>query len=317
MNARAGTSAGKGEIVPFRRFPMVQVDVFTSIRLEGNALAVVTESRGLHVDEMQALARETNLSETVFLIRSDVATERRVGIRARIFTRDEELPFAGHPTLGTAWVLREEVAVSGAPRPAEIRLSLNVGPIKVRFEDEGPDGGTFGEMTQVDPTFGPTHDRAEVARALGLPVDALDASLPVETVSTGLPFTIVPLRSLAAAQALAFDHAAAQAYLAARGGKFFYFVTRETVDPAARLHARMMFHGGEDPATGSAAGCTAAWAVAHGVAKPGERFLVEQGLEMKRPSRLHVRAGKDGDRITDVRVGGSVVPVLKGEYDLD
>ena len=301
----------------YHRFPMVQVDVFTSVRLEGNALAVITESRGLHIDEMYALARETNLSETAFLIRSDVATERRAGIRVRIFTTGEELPFTGHPTLGAAWVLREEVAASGAPRPREIHLSLNVGPITVRFEDEGPDGGTFGEMTQVEPTFGPTQDRVEVARALGLPADALDPSLPIQTVSTGLPFTIVPLRSLSVAQALVFDRAGAQAHLDSHDGKFFYFVTRETVDPAARLHARMMFYGGEDPATGSAAGCTAAWAVAHGLAKPDERFLIEQGLEMKRPSRLHVRAGKDGDKVTDVRVGGSVVQVLKGEYDLD
>jgi trans-2,3-dihydro-3-hydroxyanthranilate isomerase len=296
---------------------MVQVDVFSSIRLEGNALAVITESRGLHVDEMRALARETNLSETAFIIRSDVATERRAGFRVRIFTTQEELPFAGHPTLGAAWVLREEVAAAGAPRPAEIRLSLNVGPIIVRFEDEGPDGGTFGEMTQVDPTFGQTHDHAELARALGLPADALDPALPVQTVSTGLPFTIVPLRSLAVAQALAFDPMAAAAYLASHDAKFFYFVTRETVDPAARLHARMMFYGGEDPATGSAAGCAAAWAVAHGLAEPDERFLIEQGIEMKRPSRLHVRAGKEGDAIVNVRVGGSVVQVLKGEYDLE
>jgi trans-2,3-dihydro-3-hydroxyanthranilate isomerase len=214
-------------------------------------------------------------------------------------------------------VLREEVAASGAPRPAEIRLSLNVGPITVRFTDDGPEGGTFGEMTQVDPTFGATHDHAEVARAIGLPPDAVDTSLPVQTISTGVPFTIVPLRTLAAAQALAFDHAAANAWLASRDGKFFYFVTRETVDPAARLHARMMFYGSEDPATGSAAGCTAAWAVAHGLAKPDERFLIEQGVEMKRPSRIHVRAGKDGDKIVNVRVGGSVVQVLKGEYDLE
>lgn len=301
----------------FHKFPMVQVDVFTSTPLEGNALAVVTESRGLHIDEMYALARETKLSETAFFIRSDVATERAAGIRVRIFTTREELPFAGHPTLGAAWVLREEVGASGARRPAEVHLSLNVGRVTVRFEESGPDGGTFGEMTQVDPTFGPTHDHAAVASALGLPSEALETSLPVETVSTGLPFTIVPLRTLAAAQALAFDPARGEAYLAAHGGgKFLYFVTRETVDPAARFHARMLFYGGEDPATGSAAGCTAAWAVAHGMAKPDERFLIEQGIEMKRPSRIWVRAGKEGDRIVNVRVGGSVVQVLKGEWDL-
>ena len=301
----------------FHKFPMVQVDVFTRVPLEGNALAVVTESRGLHIDEMHAIARETNLSETVFLIRSDVATERGAGIRARIFTTQEELPFAGHPTLGAAWVIREDLAALGGNRPPEVTLSLNVGKVTVRFAENGPDGGTFGEMTQVDPTFGPMHDAAEVARVLGLAPDAIDASLPIETVSTGLAFTIVPLRSLAAAQALAFDGRVAQAYLDAHGGKFFYFVTRETVDPGARFHARMMFYGGEDPATGSAAGCTAAWAVAHGAAKPDERFLIEQGLEMKRPSRIWVRAGKTGEKVGNVRVGGSAVQVLKGVYDLD
>jgi len=301
----------------YHQFPMVQVDVFTSIPLEGNALTVITESRGLHIDEMHALARETNLSETAFLIRSDVATERRVGIRVRIFTKREELPFAGHPTLGAAWVIRQDIVAGGARPPDEIHLSLNVGKVTVRFEEQGPDGSLFGEMTQVDPTFGPTHDPALVVDALGLPADALDPSLPVETVSTGLPFTIVPLRSLAAAQGLAFDLARAQAYLDAHGGKFFYFVTRETVDPAARLHARMVFYGGEDPATGSAAGCTAAWAVAHGLAKPDERFLIEQGLEVKRPSRIWVRAGRSGDKVANVRVGGSAVLVLKGVYDLD
>ena len=301
----------------YHSFPMVQVDVFAAGPLEGNALAVITESRGLHIDEMRALARETHLSETAFLIRSDVATERRVGIRLRIFSPQEELPFAGHPVLGAAWVLRQEVAESGAKPPAEIRLSLDVGPITVRFQDNGPDGTAFGEMEQLDPTFGPVHDGASVAAALGLPADALDPALPVQTVSTGRPYTIVPLRGLAVAQALAVDPVRAAAWLEANGGgKRFYFVTRETVDPAARLHARMFFPGGEDPATGAAAGCAAAWAVANGVAKPSERFLVEQGLEMKRPSRLWVHAGKQGDRVAHVRVGGSVVPVLKGVFDL-
>ena len=102
-------------------------------------------------------------------------------------------------------------------------------------------------------------------------------------------------------------------YLQRSGGKFFYFVSRETVDPAARLHARMMFYNGEDPATGSAAGCAAAWMVAHGVAQPEEHVLIEQGIEMKRPSRIFVRASRQDDRVVNVRVGGNVVEVLRGE----
>src|SRR5438874_12584019 len=112
---------------------------------------------------------------------------------------------------------------------------------------------------------------------------------------------------------LQVDLRGSQEYLQKFGGHFFYFVTRETVDPAARLHARMLFYNGEDPATGSAAGCTAAWMVAHGVAKPEERVLIEQGLEMKRPSRIFVRAGKKDNRVVNVRVGGNTVEVMRAE----
>jgi len=285
---------------------MLQLDVFTSRPLEGNQLAVFPDARGLTGDEMQALARETNLSETTFVLPREPEVEREKGVRVRIFTVEEEMPFAGHPTLGTAFVLRGR---SGA---AEVALDLDVGRVPVRFEDP-PGGPAFGEMTQVDPVFGPRPEREAVARALGLEPGDIDPSLPVETVSTGLPFTIVPLRSLAAIRALRLDAARAGQALAASGGKFFYFVTRETVDPAARLHARMLFYGGEDPATGSAAGCAAAWAVAHGVARPDERILVEQGLEVRRPSRIFVRAGLEGGRVGNVRVGGSAVEILRGE----
>ena len=289
-----------------RRFAMVQVDVFSSRRLEGNSLAVFTDARELSDAEMLALAREMNLSETTFVFPRETAMEREKGIRVRIFTVAEELPFAGHPTLGTAFVLRDS---SGA---REVKLDLNVGPVPVRFE-ECDDEPIFGEMTQVDPQFGPKHDHGTVARVTGLKPESLDTSLPVETVSTGVPFTVVPLRSLAAIRGLKIDQQRVAEYLEQSGGKFFYFVTRETVDPAARLHARMIFYNGEDPATGSAAGCAAAWMVAHQVAKPEERVLIEQGLEMKRPSRIFVRGGVDGNRVVNVRVGGNVVEVMRGE----
>ena len=147
-------------------------------------------------------------------------------------------------------------------------------------------------MTQVDPVFGIQHDREAVARRLACSVDDFDPSLPIETVSTGLPFTVTPLKSLAVIQNLRVDLSRADEYLEKTGGKFFYFVSRETVDPTARLHARMLFYNGEDPATGSAAGCAAAWMVAHGVAEPDERVLIEQGIEMQRPSRIFVRASR-------------------------
>jgi trans-2,3-dihydro-3-hydroxyanthranilate isomerase len=300
-----------------RKLPVVQLDVFTHLPLEGNALAVV-DAAGLHVDHMQALARETNLSETAFIFRRDNATERAKGIRTRIFTVEEELPFAGHPTLGSAFALRDECETLKLNVPKVFHLDLNVGVVPVTFEDQGPDGAVFGEMTQKDPTFGPLHDAAELADAIGLPREVIDPSLPIETVSTGLPFTIVPLRSLAVSRALAFDQPKARAYLERKGGRFFYFVTREVVDPKAALHARMLFYGGEDPATGSAAGCTTAWAVRHGVVKPEERFLIEQGLEMKRPSRIWARAAKGADgTVTNVRIGGSAVVVMKGNFVIE
>jgi trans-2,3-dihydro-3-hydroxyanthranilate isomerase len=138
--------------------------------------------------------------------------------------------------------------------------------------------------------------------------------LPIQTVSTGLVFTVVPLRGLDVIRRLQLDLKSASEYLErSQGGKFFYFVTRETVDPTARLHARMLFYNGEDPATGSAAGCAAAWMVAHGVAKPDERVLIEQGVEMLRPSRIFVRASRQDDRVVNVRVGGNAVEVLRGE----
>jgi trans-2,3-dihydro-3-hydroxyanthranilate isomerase len=293
--------------MPIRRFPYVQVDVFTSRALEGNALAVLTDARGLSDAEMQAVARETNLSETTFVL-PDPGAPPGAPVRVRIFTVGEEVPFAGHPTLGTAFVLR------GGTGAREVVLALAVGPIPVRFEDR--EDGTYGEMRQRDPVFGRVHDRAEVARALGLAEGELDPAAAVQTVSTGLPFAIVPIRSLATLRALRVDWARAEAYLAGTDARFFYLVTRETEDPAAQLHARMIFYGGEDPATGSAAGCCAAWVVRQGLAAPCEALVIEQGIEARRPSRIVVRAGGDRDRVSDVRVGGAVVEVARGELRL-
>jgi len=241
----------------------------------------------------------------------------------------EELPFAGHPTLGTAFALRGQ---SGAK---QVVLELNVGKVKVDFED-GAGQPAFGEMTQLDPTFGMRHERGAIARATGLREQDFDDSLPIQTVSTGLPYTVTPLKSLSVMRNLQIDLTRAAEYLAKTEGKFFYFVSRETMAREARLHARMLFYNGEDPATGSAAGCAAAWMVAHGVAKPEERVLIEQGVEMKRPSRIFVRASyrenhrenhrendretrsesRSDNRVVNVRVGGHSVEIMRGEVFL-
>jgi trans-2,3-dihydro-3-hydroxyanthranilate isomerase len=289
-----------------RRLAMEQWDVFSAKPLEGNSLAVFFDGRALSDAEMQSIAKEMNLSETTFILPRDAGVERERGMRVRIFTVHEELPFAGHPTLGTAFALRGQTVAD------KIVLELNVGKVPVHFEQRTGEPA-FGEMTQLDPIFGVQHDREAVARASGLHAKDIDDSVPIQTVSTGVPFTVVPLKSLTAIQNVSMDFNRSAEYLAKTDGKFFYFVTRETVDPQARLHARMLFYNGEDPATGSAAGCTAAWMVAHGVAKSDERVLIEQGIEMKRPSRIFVRASLADNRVVNVRVGGNSVEIMRGE----
>ena len=295
--------------MPIRKFRFVHLDVFTSRPLEGNQLAVFTDARGLSDDEMQRLAREMNLAETTFILPRDASVERAEGHRVRIFTVHEELPFAGHPTLGTSWYLQQQ---SGA---ADVVLDLNVGKIPVRFEQR--DGLLFGEMRQAEPQFGRTHPHEDIASVLGLPIRELDDRLPIQTVSTGMPFTIVPFRSLQTLQNLAIGWNQMAGYLATIGNPaFFYFVCRETINPAATLHARMIFYNGEDPATGSAAGCCTAWAVQHGVLAPETQGLIEQGIEIRRPSLIHIRAAKSNNKVTNVLVGGNVVHVINGEVTM-
>ena len=288
-----------------RTFPVVQLDVFTSCPLEGNQLAVFPDASGLSDGEMQRLARETNLSETTFIFPRDHEVERREGHQVRIFTVNEELPFAGHPTLGTAWCLYQQSPA------AEIVLDLKVGKVPVKFEHRH--GELFGEMRQVDPKFGREHSHVEVSQVLGLPVSELDESLPIQSVSTGMWFTMVPFRSLATLQNLKVSWHQMEPYLRALGdNSFFYFVSRETVDSNATLHARMIFYNGEDPATGSAAGCCSAWAVRNGVLGSNVQGLIEQGIETRRPSAIYIRAEKRGTDVTNVRVGGHVVQIING-----
>lgn len=296
-----------------RRLSFVQLDVFTSIPLEGNQLAVFADGRSLSDAEMQTVAKEMNLSETTFILPRDAATERERGVRVRIFTVNEELPFAGHPTLGTAMVLREN-GVRGANGAEEVALDLNVGRIPVRFSTR--DGLPFGMMTQRDPEFTRKHSREDVARAAGLALDDIASDVPIQTVSTGNAFIIVPLQSLKNLQSLAPTWAGMKNYLEKTDARFFYFVSREAVNPEARLQTRMIFYNGEDPATGSAAGPCAAWAVKYGVVPPDQQVLLEQGVEMKRRSRIFFSASRQGDKIVNVRVGGHAVEVIRGELFL-
>ena len=291
-----------------RKLVFEHVDVFARRPLEGNPLAVFRDGRGLTDAEMQSIAREMHLSETTFVLPRGKRSEEKSGIRTRIFTVEEELPFAGHPTLGTAWVLK------GKSDKKEILLDLNVGSVPVRFSKR--DGESFGEMTQPDPKWGTTHRRDKLAAALGVNESDLDPSLPVETVSTGNAFAIAAFKSLDLLRELRPNTSAMDSYLLDTDAKFLYLVSRETVDPAAKLHARMVFYGGEDPATGSAAGPAAAWMLRHELIRPEEETWIEQGVEISRPSQIFVRVGGSREAPKAVRVGGYCCGAIRGELSL-
>jgi trans-2,3-dihydro-3-hydroxyanthranilate isomerase len=290
-----------------------EADVLASGTLSGNPLAVVMNTAGLETERMQAIAREFNLSETTFVERGPVETERREGVRVRIFTTQEELNFAGHPTLGTASVLK-----LAAPETCEgdtIKLKLNVGTVPVRFSGEVTRGAVHGEMTQRDPEFGAELDRVESARLMGLTADDLDPALAPRVVSTGTPFAIAPLRSLEALARLRVNHEETTRWLRAQGARWFYVLAPSPVrdqGPRQQFRARMQFYNGEDPATGSAAGCAISYLVQRGAAPEGETVRVTQGVEMGRPSVILLSARRVGEKVSDVRVGGSTVLVATG-----
>ena len=303
--------------MPAHTYEFIQVDVFTQTALAGNPLSIFPDARGLNDAEMQALAREMNLSETTFILPRDAAAEAREGKKVRIFTVETELPFAGHPTLGTALYLY--ASDSNLKKSEEITLDLKAGKIPVRFtvnsENAGAnrvDGQVFGEMRQRDPEFGTAFSREEVARVIGIAVDEISSEWPIQPVSTGLTFTIVPFRNQQTLSDLKFSYAQAAEFLKNSGANFFYFLCPERREGHLEARARMFFYGGEDPATGSAAGCAASWLVQHQVAKSDEQVLIRQGIECRRPSEMYVRATRENERVTNVRVGGYAVEVLRG-----
>jgi len=307
-----------------RRFHAVQIDVFTSQRLQGNPLSVFTDARGLSDSEMQDLARETNLQETTFVFPRDPVTELEHGVKVRIFVPDDEIPFGGHPTLGTAMVLRNlriaqsKSQMDQAKDGSRVLLDLKVGKVPVDFSED-PSGNVFGEMHQVEPVFGPVHDRDTIAALLDLSPSDISSDAPIQSLSTGLFFIIVPIKTLSTLRRLTVAPRKAYDYLNRQklpGLSDFYYVTQDTGDPTIGLRSRGIFSTGEDPATGSAAGCTAAWMVRYGIAQPEQTVHIQQGVEMKRPSQIFVRAGRTGDKITNVRVGGHAVEIIEGEVSM-
>jgi trans-2,3-dihydro-3-hydroxyanthranilate isomerase len=279
------------------------VDVFAEEKYAGNQLAVVRGAGHLPDATLQKIAAEIDYSETTFVLSDE---ERNSGYDVRIFTPKEEVPFAGHPTLGTAHVIAREIV----PGPVErVTLNLKAGRIPVVL-------GDVLWMDQLPPTFGETLDPASVSRALNLEEANLDKRFPIQEVSTGLPCIVVPLKTLEALKRCQVNLDAYYGLISSTQAKAILAFAPEPYDKANHLSARFFadYYGvPEDPATGSANGCLAAYLVEHGyLGQDPIDIRVEQGYELGRPSLLYLRAERTGYE-TSVFVGGKVQMVAKGE----
>ena len=297
----------------------IQVDVFTDRPFGGNPLAVFPEAGGLTTEEMQQIAREMNLSETTFVLPPAVAG---ADFRVRIFTPAVELPFAGHPVVGTHWVLAHLGRVALREPVTQVRFELGVGVLPA---DLHVAGGRVERvvMTQDRPAFlAVLEDVTELAEGLGVPPEAInEPGFPVQVVSTGVPQMMVPVRSLAEVQALdaaQLNVAALNRACRAVGTECVMVYTLETERPGSTVHVRMfapLLGVPEDPATGSANGALGAYLVHHRavpVAEPTTHLVSEQGAELGRPSTLYLEVDSAGGEVAAVRVGGQVAPVAEG-----
>ena len=302
-----------------REYRFIQVDVFTAKPFGGNPLAVFPEAEGLTTEEMQRLAREMNLSETTFVL-----PPRAPGadFKVRIFTPAAELPFAGHPVVGTHWALAHLGRVELREPVSQVRFELGVGVLPA---DLYVTGGQVERvvMTQDHPAFHAVlEDVTDLAAGVGLVPEAIvETGLPVQVVSTGVPQMMVPVRSLAEVQSLALDQLNASALnraCGACGTECVMVFTFETARPEASVHVRMfapLLGVPEDPATGSANGALGAYLVHHRavpVTEPTTHIVSEQGAEINRPSTLYVEVDSAGEEVAAMRVGGQVVPIAKG-----
>ena len=313
------------------KYRFVQMDVFTNTAFAGNPLAVFPDAQGLSDERMMQIAREMNLSETVFVLpgSKDGPTDAQPHVlrHLRIFTPTREIPFAGHPVVGTWNALAREGVV---PLPANgtgwTRIHHEVGigilPVDIEFREGTPvkvvmTQGNFQVIDEIDDA----HERAELARSLGRSVEDLDDSLPIQVITTGLSCLAVPMRSLASLRGCRINSSQLAEIYTSRGGTGCHVFTKETFEPTSRAHARFFAPAdniAEDPATGSACGALGAYLVHHGVLKQASDeapvdFVIEQGDFMHRPSRVHLSVKGDSRQIKEVRVGGESVLVARGE----
>jgi len=290
-----------------RRF--VTLDVFTNRRFAGNPLAVVLDAEGLDTGAMQAIAHEFNHPETVFIFPPGDPAHRA---RVRIFTPRRELPFAGHPTVGTAVLLGLR---DGGVVGREIVLEEGIGPVRCVLETSADDGGRASfTIPQLPAEVGPVPDDAILAPALGLAAADIGEFRPARW-SAGMPFTFVPLTSRAAVERCRPDPASFDSAFGAGGAA--YVVCRQTVDPGNNFHARMFAPGmgvPEDPATGSAAAAFAGLLASH-LSDGTHPVTIEQGYEMGRPSLMRMVAVVEAGRVLSASIGGDAVVVTEGTIE--
>jgi trans-2,3-dihydro-3-hydroxyanthranilate isomerase len=285
------------------------VDVFAEEKYAGNQLAVVRDAGGITERQMQQIAKEINYSETTFIVSE---TERNGGYDVRIFTPAIELPFAGHPTLGTAYIIQKEIIKETVDT---VILNLKVGQIPVTFNDSGKDKDILW-MKQKEPTFAQALEPGLLSQVLSIDEQEIDERFPVQEVSTGLFFILVPLKNLDAVRGIKVDKEKYFKLIENTQAKIILVFCPETYNRDNNLNVRVFCeYGGipEDPATGSGNGCLAGYLVKHryfGTNKIDVR--VEQGYEIGRPSLLYLRAEEKSGRL-DVFIGGKVIMVAKGE----
>jgi trans-2,3-dihydro-3-hydroxyanthranilate isomerase len=284
------------------------LDVFAEEKYSGNQLAVVREAKALAAKEMQRIAREMNYSETAFILSG---RGEKGGYAVRIFTPEKEVPFAGHPVLGTAYVIQREVIRRPVTR---VVLNLKIGQIPVSLNYRGKEVDTL-VMRQKEPIFGRTLDTTDVAGVLSIDESMVDGRYPVQEVSTGLPFIIVPLRTLEALKQVKIDRERYYELIQSTDAKAILAFAPETYKRENHLSVRVFadYYGvPEDPATGSGNGCLAGYLVRHRYFRESSIDIrVEQGYEIGRPSLLYLKAEKTGRKI-EIHVGGRVVMVAKG-----
>ncbi len=282
------------------------LDVFAEKKYAGNQLAVFRNAASITGDGMQAIAREINFSETTFILSDE---PNHGGYDVRIFTPKEEVPFAGHPTLGTAFVIHDAILHG---KTDEVVLNLKVGQISVTFSQDG-----YCWMKQVQPIFGPQHEPQALAAILGLDIDEIDVNFPIQEVSTGLPFYIVPLKSIASLKRAVVDKDKYFSYIKNTEAKCILIFCPETHEAHNDISVRVFvdyFGVPEDPATGSGNGCLAGYLVKYRYfGKDNINIRAEQGYEIGRPSLLLLKADQRGEKI-NISVGGRCVIVGQGEF---